>query len=102
MALHDHAAFDPTPAELSHKKDDFGHFLIATLFFTTHALQIVALLTIAFAIGAGWWAGMAAMIAIGLVIGLAFRQGAGYWAFQIAEWILLALGGLAAALMHLG
>ena len=52
------------------------------------------LLTLAFAIGAGWWAGFVAFVAIGVVIGMVFRLSGVYWAVQIALWVLLVLGGL--------
>jgi hypothetical protein len=52
------------------------------------------LLTLAFAIGAGWWAGFVALVIIGVAIGLVFRLSGVYWAVQIALWVLLVLGGL--------
>ena len=56
--------------------------------------QAVALLTLAFAIGAGWWSGFAAFVVIGAALGFAFRMSGVYWAVQVALWVLMALGGL--------
>lgn len=72
----------------------FRHFLGGMLFATAHVLQFVALLTVAFAIGAGWWAGLAAFVAIGVAIGLAFKRGPIYWAIFGAETVAMIVGGL--------
>lgn len=80
--------------DIQDQKDTFHGFLTASLWSGGHIVQLVALLTLAFAIGAGWWAGVAAYIAIGLVLGLVFRMSGVYWAAQIVQWVLLALGGM--------
>ena len=56
--------------------------------------QGVALLTLAFAIGMGWWPGLFALVAIGVAVGLFFRMSGVYWAVQIALWLILGIGGL--------
>ena len=76
------------------QKQTFGGFLTATVWTCVHIAQAVMLLTLAFAIGSGWWAGVGAYIAIGIVAGLIFRMGATYWAAQIAQWVLLVIGGM--------
>ncbi len=80
--------------DISDQRGTFHSFLVATLWASTHLAQVVALLTLGFAIGLGWWAGFAAYVAIGLFVGLMFKQGSVFWAVQIASWIVLALGGL--------
>jgi hypothetical protein len=55
---------------------------------------LVALLTLGFAIGAGFWAGFAVYVVIGIVVGMVFRMSGVYWAAQIVQWVLLGLGGL--------
>lgn len=80
--------------EIQDQKDTFHGFLTASLWSGGHIVQLVALLTLAFAIGAGWWAGLAAYVAIGVVLGLVFRMSGVYWAAQIVQWVLLGLGGM--------
>jgi len=79
---------------INDQKDMFHGFLSATVWMCGLIAQFVALLTLAFAIGAGWWAGVAAYIAIGVLVGLVFKMGSVYWASQVAQWVLLVLGGL--------
>ncbi|ANP45448.1 aa3-type cytochrome c oxidase subunit IV [Candidatus Viadribacter manganicus] len=80
--------------DISDQKATFGGFLAATVWGCGLTAQIVALLTLAFAIGAGWWAGLAAFVVIGVALGLSFRLSGVYWAVQVALWVLMVLGGL--------
>lgn len=80
--------------DIQDQKATFQGFLMATVWMSGLVVQTVALLTLAFAIGAGWWAGFVAAVLIGVVLGFAFRLSAAYWATQAALWILLVLGGL--------
>ncbi len=80
--------------DIRDQKGTFHGFLMATVWTCTHFAQIVALLTLAFAIGAGFWAGFAVYVVIGVVAGMAFRMSGVYWAAQIVQWVVLALGGL--------
>ncbi|MEJ0059771.1 MAG: aa3-type cytochrome c oxidase subunit IV [Terricaulis sp.] len=80
--------------EISDQRETFHGFLNASLWGSTHIAQAVALLTLAFAIGAGWWAGVAAVVAIGVVVGLLFKSSGAWWAVQIAQAGVLILGGL--------
>ncbi|MBY0564347.1 MAG: aa3-type cytochrome c oxidase subunit IV [Hyphomonadaceae bacterium] len=80
--------------DIQDQRDTFHGFLVATVWSSIHIVQWVALLTLAFAIGAGWWPGLAAYVAIGVVAGLVFRMSAVYWAAQIVQWVLLGLGGM--------
>lgn len=80
--------------EISDQKDTFHGFLVASIWGCGHIAQLVALLTLAFAIGAGWWPGFFAYVAIGVGVGLIFKMGGAYWAAQVAQWVLLALGGI--------
>lgn len=76
------------------QRDTFSGFLATTVWSSALIAQGVALLTLAFAIGVGWWAGLAAFVAIGAVIGLAFRMSSLFWAVQVVLWVLLSVGGL--------
>jgi hypothetical protein len=80
--------------DIQDQKSTFHGFLMATVWTCGHIAQAVALLTLAFAIGAGWWAGYAAFVVIGIAVGLIFRLSGVYWAIQVALWILLLIGGL--------
>lgn len=80
--------------EITDQKATFDGFITASIWGCGHIAQAVALLTLAFAIGAGWWAGVAAYVVIGVALGLAFKMGGAWWAAQIAQWVLLALGGI--------
>jgi hypothetical protein len=80
--------------DIQDQRETFHGFLMATVWTCCVLAQAVALLTLAFAIGAGWWPGLAALVAIGVAIGLAFRMSGVFWAVQVALWVLLGLGGL--------
>ena len=90
--------------DISDQQATFSGFLTATLWGATHIAQAVALFTLAFAIGAGWWAGLLAVAVLGIGVGLFFRMGSVWWAVQIAQLVLLGLGGiivpLIAGMMH--
>jgi hypothetical protein len=80
--------------DIRDQKETFHGFLMATVWTCGHIAQMVALLTLGFAIGAGWWAGLAAFVVIGVAVGLAFRLSGVYWALQVAFWVLLGVGGM--------
>jgi hypothetical protein len=80
--------------DIQDQKETFHGFLMATVWSCGLIAQAVMLLTLAFAIGAGWWPGLVALVAIGVAIGLLFRMSGVYWAVQIVLWVLLGLGGL--------
>ena len=80
--------------DIQEQKGTFDGFIEATVWGCAHIAQYVALFTLAFAIGAGWWAGMAAFLVIGIGAGVLFKQGGGWWAFLIAQVVLLGIGGL--------
>ena len=83
-----------TEMNIDDQRQTFSGFLTGTVWVSGHIAQAVMLLVLAFAIGVGWWPGLAAYVAIGVVLGLVFRMGAAYWAAQIVQWVLLGLGGL--------
>jgi hypothetical protein len=80
--------------EIQDQKDTFHGFLSASVWTGGHIVQLVALLTLAFAIGMGWWPGFVAYVLIGVAVGFMFKMSGVYWAAQVAQWVLLALGGL--------
>ncbi|MGQ0533369.1 MAG: aa3-type cytochrome c oxidase subunit IV [Caulobacteraceae bacterium] len=80
--------------DIQNQKATFHGFLMATVWTCGLMAQVVGLLTLAFAIGAGWWPGYFVFVMVGVVVGFAFRLSGVYWAVQVAFWILLGLGGL--------
>lgn len=80
--------------DIQDQKDTFHGFLVATVWTCGHIVQAIALLTLAFAIGAGWWSGFVVYVVIGVPLGLVFKMGGAYWAAQVVQWVLLGLGGL--------
>lgn len=80
--------------DISDQKATFHGFMMATVWGCGLIAQSVGLLTLAFAIGAGWWAGFVVFVLVGVAVGAAFKLSGVYWATQVALWVLLALGGL--------
>jgi hypothetical protein len=87
-------AYEHGHMEVQDQKDTFHGFLMATVWTCGLIAQAVMLLTLAFAIGLGWWPGLSAFVLIGIVLGMVFRLSGVYWAVQVALWVLLGLGGL--------
>lgn len=80
--------------DIQDQKDTFHGFLMASVWTSGLIAQSVMLLTLAFAIGLGWWPGFVAFVLIGIVVGSVFKLSGVYWATQVALWVLLVLGGL--------
>ncbi len=80
------------------QKSTFSHFLGVSLWGTLLIIMGVALATLAFAMGLGWWAGLAAYGGIGVLAGLAVGMKSGWWMTVIGSTILLGLGGLVSLL----
>jgi hypothetical protein len=80
--------------DIQDQKETFHAFMMAVVWTCGLLAQSVALLTLAFAIGAGWWSGFVAFVLIGAALGFAFRLSGVYWAVQVALWVLLGFGGL--------
>lgn len=87
-------SFDPVLTE--DHRGTFRHFLNGMLFALTQVLQIIGLLSVGFAVGAGWWAGLALFVLIGVAVGLAFKRGPIFWAIEASEIVALIAGGLLA------
>lgn len=80
--------------DIQDQRETFHGFLQSTLWICGLIAQGLMLLTLAFAIGFGWWPGLVAFAAIGALIGVLFKLPGAYWAVQIALWVLLGLGGM--------
>ena len=80
--------------DIQDQKETFHGFLMASVWTSGLIAQSVMLLTLAFAIGLGWWPGFVVFVLIGVVIGSVFKLSGVYWATQVALWVLLGIGGL--------
>ena len=80
--------------DIQDQRETFHGFLSSSLWIGSHIAQWVALLTLAFAIGDGWWSGWLVFVVIGIAVGIGSRMSGAYWAAQVAQWVLLGLGGL--------
>lgn len=80
--------------DIADQRETFSGFLVATIWGCGLIAQGVALAVLAFAIGAGWWAGMAAYVVIGVGVGVLFKQGGAWWATLIASTVILGIGGI--------
>jgi hypothetical protein len=75
-------------------EETFHHFLRFAEWGVVHIAQVVALLTVAFAMGAGWFAGLAAFFVIGAAAGIGLKLGGAWWMTLIGLTVALGLGGL--------
>ena len=89
-----HGGQDLGGMDIADQSATFSGFLATSLWSSALIAQTVALCTLAFAIGAGWWAGLAAWVAIGLVVGLLFKMSGAWWATLIASTLVLGVGGV--------
>lgn len=76
------------------QQETFHGFLASSLWIGSLVAQWVALLVLCFAIGDGWWMGWLAFVVLGVGVGVGFKMSGAYWAVQVAQWVLLGIGGL--------
>jgi hypothetical protein len=79
--------------DITEHKGTFGGFLKVTEWSSVLIAAFVAMFTFAFAVGLGWWVGLAAFIAIGVLAGLLLNMGPYWWATFLGLTGLLAVGG---------
>lgn len=84
--------------DIHDQKSTFSHFLTFCLWGTLLVLMAVALLTVAFAMGFGWFPGVGAYAGLGVVAALALGMRSGWWMLVIGSTVLLGLGGLVSLL----
>lgn len=85
--------------DISDQKATFSGFLTISVWGTALTIMLVAMLTVAFAMGGGWFAGLAVWAVIGLVAGMIMKMGLYWWATLIGSTVLMALGGGVASLV---
>ncbi|MGE0828747.1 MAG: aa3-type cytochrome c oxidase subunit IV [Hyphomonadaceae bacterium] len=90
----EHGDYHRGEMAIGDQKATFHGFLVATVWGCGLVAMAVALLTFAFAMGLGWWAGLAAFVIIGVATGVIFKLGGAWWALLAASTIFLGLGGI--------
>lgn len=85
--------------DISDQKATFSGFMAVTAWGSALTVMLVALLVTAFALGGGWFGGVAVWAALGLAAGLALNLGLYWWAMLIGSTALMAIGGGIAALI---
>lgn len=98
MAEAAHAEAPRGGMDIRDQKETFHHFVVFCLWGTLHVIMIVALLTVAFAMGLGWFAGIAAYAVIGVAAGLFMRMSGSWWMLVIGTTVLLGAGGVVSLL----
>jgi hypothetical protein len=79
--------------DITDQRQTFSGFMTVTVWGSALTAMSVAMFTVAFAINAGWFAGVAVFLVLGVGIGLAMRMSAAWWAFVIGSTIALLIGG---------
>lgn len=85
--------------DLSEHRATFSMFIKATEWGTILIVAGVALLTVAFAMGLGWFAGLLAFAAVTIGAGLLMRMSVAWWATIAATLVLLGIGGAVVGLL---
>ncbi len=94
MAEAAHAAPPRGEMDIQDQKDTFKHFVSFSLWGTLLTIMLVALLTVAFAMGFGWYAGLAAWVVIGAAAGFFMKMSGAWWVLVVGSTILFGVGGL--------
>lgn len=71
----------------------FDGFIKATEWGCVSLAMLLGLTVFAFAMGLGWWTGLAVWVLIGVAAGFLMGLGGAWWATLIGSTVLLAVGG---------
>jgi Bacterial aa3 type cytochrome c oxidase subunit IV len=95
QAAHSHDDGDHSRGgmDIADQKGTFDGFMSVTVWSCALIAMGVAGLTVAFAMGAGWFAGVGVYAAVGVAIGLLMRMGGVWWASLIGTVVLFVIGG---------
>jgi len=85
--------------DIAQHRATFSGFIKATEWGSALIIASVALLTVALAMGLGWFAGLLAFAAVGIVAGVLLRLGAAWWALVAVSLVVLGIGGGVVALV---
>ncbi len=94
MAEAAHAEAPRGAMNIQDQKETFHHFVAFSLWGTLLVIMLVALLTVAFAMNFGWFAGLAAWAVIGVVAGVLMRMSGSWWVLVIGSTIVMGAGGV--------
>ena len=94
MAEATHASAVHGGMEIQEQKSTSHQFLALSLWGTLYTIMVVALLTVAFAMGLGWFSGLGAYALIGVGAALALKMSGSWWVSVIGTTVVLGLGGL--------
>lgn len=89
----------PGKMDVQDHQETFSGFLKVAEWGTVLIVGWVALLTVAFAIGAGWFPGVLAYLAISVAAGLLLKMGPAWWVVTAASVVLMGVGGGIVALV---
>jgi hypothetical protein len=84
--------------DISAQRREFSVFLKMTEWGTVLLVMLLGMIVMAFAIGAGWMAGVAVWAALGVLFWAAMKMGPAWMATVIVSTVLFGLGGLIASL----
>lgn len=79
--------------DIASQKAMFGGFLKVVEWACVLIAMLLGLLVFSFAIGFGWWIGVMAWAAIGVVAGLVMRMKSAWWITLVVTTVVLVLGG---------
>jgi hypothetical protein len=79
--------------DIADQKSTFSGFMAVTVWSSALIAMSVAGLVVAFAMGAGWFAGVGVYAVMGAAIGLLMRMGGVWWACLVGSVILYVIGG---------
>jgi hypothetical protein len=79
--------------DIADQKTTFSGFMVATVWGSSLIVMAVAGLVAAFALGGGWFNGVAVYAVLGVLAGLVFRKGGAWWASLAATVIVFLIGG---------
>lgn len=79
--------------DIADQKATFSGFMTVTIWGSSLITMSVAGLVAAFALGGGWFTGVAVYAVLGVLAGLVFRKGGAWWASLAATVVVFLIGG---------
>lgn len=79
--------------DIADQKATFSGFMAVTVWGSALIVMTVAALVVAFALGAGWFTGVAVYAVLGVLAGAILRLGAAWWASLAVAVVVFLIGG---------
>ena len=89
-----HSEYHRGEQEITDQKETYSGFLKVSAWGTLLTAMLVLHLSVAFGSPAGWWSGLGAALAVGVIGGLLMRLGGAWVAAVIAYAVIFGLAGL--------